>query len=131
MSNCKCQIASTVIDQQIANFAMSCNGACISHTYHTLSIPTHPHIYLTFILINRGEKICALSLISLLTEKNFHHNVYWKKTYAEVDIIRLQVIAVKKYLLMEKKTSFIWNQLTINKSFFMFSCHLLQISNRT
>lgn len=54
-----------------------------------------------------------------------------KKTYAEVDIIRLQVIAVKKYLLMEKKTSFIWNQLTINKSFFMFSCHLLQISNRT
>lgn len=25
-----------------------------------------------------------------------------KKAYAEVDIIRLQVIAVKKYLLMEK-----------------------------
>lgn len=26
-----------------------------------------------------------------------------KKKYGEVDIIRLQVIAVKKYLLMEKK----------------------------
>lgn len=27
--------------------------------------------------------------------KKIHRNVYWKKTYAEVDIIRLQVIAVK------------------------------------
>lgn len=43
------------------------------------------------------------SLLDIFTDrKKLHHNVYWKKTYGEVDIIRLQVIAVKKYLLMEK-----------------------------
>lgn len=36
-------------------------------------------------------------------KKNFIVMSIEKKTYAEVDIIRLQVIAVKKYLLMEKK----------------------------